>query len=224
MRKRLYAVVVIMIIVCCACATAWAGKAGEIKDDVYTDIVFNFSFKIPTGWSASIKDAKSALRISMNQKSYPVPEQFKAHPDYAQIPTITVLADTTSLTVDQFLDNLLDGKTKSKQKDFFLRNLALISRPHEVLKRSDATVAGAKAIQLDVRQQYSLEVAKPPDPDDDQAAGSDRADVVNDFKAGIIFVTVRDGKVLAIHGICEYKLSAQYKDSFGALFNSLMLK
>lgn len=223
MRKRLHALVAIMVIVCFAYGTAWAGKAGGIKDDVYTDSGFNFSFKIPAGWSASIKDAKSALRISMNQKSYPVPEQFKAHPDYAQIPTITVLADTTSLTVDQFLDNLLDGKAKSKQKDFFLRNLALISKPHEVLKRSDATVAGAKAIQLDVRQQYSLEVAKPMDPDD-EAAGTDRADVVNDFKAGIIFVTVRDGKVLVIHGICEYKLSAQYKDSFGVLFNSLALK
>ncbi len=212
MKNTICLALTCLFVVTMIVAPASAKKAGEVKDDVYIDGNHKFSLKIPTGWGPTIKEEKSPLRLVLIQKSYPVPEQFQNRRDYAQIPTISVLVDTTSLTVDQFTDNLLDPKTKSKQKTYFLRNMPLISKNHDVLKRSPVTAGDAKAIALEVRQEYSLEVAQP---------GSDMADVVQDYKSGQIYITVKNGLVYVIHGICEYKLSSSYKPIFDGAFASL---
>jgi hypothetical protein len=215
MKKAICLVLTSLFLVAIIAAPALAKKAGEVKDDVYTDADLKFSVKVPTGWSPTIKDVKSPLRLVLIQKSYPVPEQFQNNRDYAQIPTISVLVDTTSLTVEQFVDSLLDAKYKSKQKQFFTRNMPLIAKTHDVLKRSNVTAGDAKALALEVRQQYSLEVAQ---------AGSDMADVVQDYKSGQIFVTVKNGLVYVIHGICEYKLNSSYKPIFDGVSASLKIQ
>jgi hypothetical protein len=193
-------------------APVLAKKAGEVKDDVYTDGTYKFSVKVPTGWSPTIKDDRSPLRLVMTQKSYPAPPQFQANRDYTQIPTISILVDTTSLTVDQFVDSLLDSKCKTKQKQFFVKNMPLIAKVHEVLKRSNVTIGDVKALALDIRQAYTVEVAQ---------AGSDMATVVQDYKSGKIFAAVRNGKIYIIHGICEYKLNSSYDEFFNGVFTSL---
>lgn len=212
MKKAICLVLTCLFFVVVVAAPALAKKAGEVKDDVYTDANHKFSVKIPTGWSPTIKDERSPLRLVLTQKSYPVPEQFQSNRDYAQIPTISVLVDTTSLTVDQFVDSLLDSKCKSKQRQFFVRNMPSIAKVYDVLKRSNTTAGDAKALALEVRQQYSVEVAQ---------SGSDMADVVQDYKSGKIFVTVKNGKAYVIHGICEYKLNTSYDQFFTGVFNSL---
>jgi hypothetical protein len=212
MKKSICVALTCLILVAMTVVPASAKKAGEVKDDVYTDGSYKFSLKVPTGWAPSIREEKSPLRLVLTQKSYPVPEQFQDRRDYAQIPTMSVLVDTTSLTVDQFTDNLLDTKSKSKQRAFFLKNMPLINRNHDILKRSPVTAGDAKAIALEVRQEYSLEVAQP---------GSDMADVVQDYKSGQIYITVKNGLVYVIHGICEYKLNSSYKQFFDGIFASL---
>jgi hypothetical protein len=188
-----------------------AKKAGEIKDDIYTDAQYKFNLKIPAGWASTVKDEKSALRFVLTHKSYAVPQQFQGNPEYAQIPTINILVDTTSLSVDQFIDSLLEGKTKSKQKTFFLKYMPLIAKTHDVLKRSPVTVGDAKWVAMEVRQAYTVEVAQ---------AGSDVADVVQDYKSGQIYLTVKNGYVFVIHGICEYKLNSTYKGIFDGFFST----
>lgn len=215
MKRVICLASVCLFLITVIAAPVLAKKAGEIKEDVYTDGLYKFSVKVPAGWASTVKDEKSPLRMVLTHKSYAVPQQFQGNPDYAQIPTITVLVDTTSLTVDQFIDSLLDGKFKSKQKSFFLKNMQLIAKPHDVLKRSPITVGDAKGIAMEVRQAYTVEVAQ---------SGSDMADVVQDYKSGQIYLTVRNGHVYVIHGICEYKLNLTYKGTFDAFFASLQFE
>ncbi len=198
-----------------------AKKAGEVKDKVYTDFTYAFSFSIPGKWSVQVKKSKSPLRLSMEERSPVPPQQFQGElRDYMQIPMIKVLADTTSLTCDQFVKNMLDDEFKSKQKKFFMKSLNLISKPHDILKQSDMTFAGSKAIMIEARQPYSMEVSKRGG-DDASDRGSDRADVINDNKSGAIFLTVRDGHVIIFHMICEYKTSLPLMGVFNNLVKSL---
>ncbi len=132
--------------------------------------------------------------------------------DYMQIPTMAVIVDTTSEGVDKFIDNLLDNNYKSKQKKGLLKYLDLIAKPHEVLKRKDVTFQDQKATIVEVRQAYSMEVSE---------RGSDRASVVNDFKTGSMFFTVRGGRILVIHIICEYQTSSAVMQAFETTLNSL---
>ena len=93
-----------------------------------------------------------------------------------------------------------------------MKNLDLIVKPHDILKRKDITFQDQKATVVEVRQAYSLEVS---------ARGSDRASVVNDFKSGSMFFTVRDGRVFIIHIICEYQTSSGVLQAFETVINSL---
>lgn len=207
MKKSLYITLAIVLAVFVISAPVVAKKAGKVKDDVYTDNNYKFSFKIPTGWSTKISKSKKPDRIILTQKSYAVPQQFQggAKGDYAQIPTIIVIADTTSLKVDEFVDSLLDDKFKSDQKKYFMRKLKLISKSYEIMKRREITVAGAKSIQIEARQQYTIEIPQ---------AGSDKADVVTDFKGGAIFFTVRDGRIFIIYMIYEWYYNKPNLDLF----------
>lgn len=190
-----------------------AEKSGVVENDVYTDSQYGFSFTVPAGWSTKMKDAIQVLRISMMQTSPVAPSQFgDTLRDYMQVPTMAVMVDTTSLGVDQFINNLLDNDFKSKQKKGLMKNLDLIVKPHEILKRKDITFQGQKATIVEVRQAYSLEVS---------ARGSDRASIVNDFKSGSMFFTVRDGRIFIIHIICEYQTSSAVLQAFETVISSL---
>ncbi len=207
MKKSLYIALAIVLAIFVISAPAMAKKAGEVKDDVYTDHDYKFSFKIPPGWSAKISKSKKPDRIVLTQKSYAVPQQFQGgvKEDYAQIPTVIVIADTTSLKVGEFVDSLLNDKFKSDQKKYFMRKMKLISRSHEIMKRREITVAGAKSIQLEARQQYTIEIPQ---------EGSDKADVVTDFKGGAMFFTVRDGRIFIIYTIYEWYYNTLNLDLF----------
>ncbi|MCK5126467.1 MAG: hypothetical protein KAR42_09445 [candidate division Zixibacteria bacterium] len=196
-------------------APVLAKKVGKITDNVFTDDNHKFSITTFEGWSTKVgSKSKLPLRLTMLEKSFPVPQAYQGggKEDFAQIPTIRVLVDTCSTTAEQFIENLLDSKFKSKQKKFFRKNLKLISRPHEVLKKTQATIQDQKAVIYSIRQAYRNEVAQ---------SGSDRADIINDFIAGYILYTVRDGKIYVATMLMEYKTSASYNTKWNELLSSL---
>lgn len=213
MKRKLTFVLMMVLALSLMGIPLQAKKAGEINEDVYTDAEYNFSFNVPAGWSSKIGKSGKVLRVNLDQTSAVPPRHFQGDlRDYMQIPTIKVLVDTTSLSVDEFIDNLLDSEFKSKQKKGLMKYLTLISKIHEVQKRSKVTFADAKATVLEARQSYSMEVSR---------RGSDKAEVLNDYKYGSIFFTVRDGKVYIIHMICEYQTSGPLINIFNAMLNSL---
>lgn len=214
MKKTLLIFLTISLFFMVMFVPASAKKVGEIKDGVYYDKEYKYSFKTPDGWGTKIgSKSKKLLKISMTQKSYAVPQNFQAgNEDYAQIPTIKVFADVTDVDVKTFLKQLNDSEYKSPQKKYYMRNLKLLSRPHEIIRNRDITLEGQKAIVLDVRQAYSIDIA---------TRGSDRARQINDYKAGSILLTVRQGKIFIVHMITEYQTNASYTSIFGSLIGSL---
>lgn len=202
-----------VLLIACIGAPVQAKKAGEVKDNVYLDNEYNFSFKVPEGWSTSIKSSKYALRLTMDQKSPVPPYQFQGSlRDYMQIPIMAVIVDTTSMDANEFVDSLLSPSFESKQKKFMDKYLKIVSRPYEMVKRQEITFQGHLAVLMEARQPYEITVAQ---------QGSDKADVVNDNKYGTIFVTVRDGHVYMISMICEYRTSQPILDMYNKMIDSL---
>lgn len=212
------AVTVVLIIVFIGTPVE-AKKAGEVKDNIYRDSDYDFSMQIPDGWSTSIKNAKYALRMTMDQKSPVPPQQFQGNlRDYMQIPTMAVIVDTTSLGATELFDSLLSSSFESKQKKFMDKYLKIVSRPYNVVKRKEVTFAGQVAIFFEARQPYEITVAKEVTPNQ---PASDKADVVNDNKYGTIFLTVRGGHVYLISMICEYRTSEAILDMYNRMIASL---
>jgi hypothetical protein len=213
MRRHLSRVLILVFVLSLVSLPVQAKKAGIIEDNVYTDNDYGFSFTVPNGWSDNIKKSKYALRVSLEQTSAVPPRHFQGDKrDYMQIPDIKVIVDTTSLSPEEFIDMLLNSEFKSKQKKALLKYLKLISKPHEIQKRSKVTFAGQPSTVLEARQAYSMEVS---------SRGSDRADVVNDYKTGSIFCTVRDGKVYIFHLICEYQTGGPIMKLFSEMISGI---
>lgn len=216
MKRYVVIVLAVVFLFSLVSIPVYAKKAGEILEDVYTDNTYDFSFKVPTGWGAKMKKDKSALRVTLTQKSPVPPYHFQGElRDYMQIPTIRVLVDTTSKGVDEFVDELLNSEFESKQKKNMMKLLNLISKSHEIQKRRTLTVGGNRAVVVEARQAYTMEVS---------VERSDRAEVVQDFKSGAIFFTVRDGNIIVFHVICEYQTSGpivSFSDK-GSVFQSIL--
>jgi len=191
-----------------------AKKAGEITEGVFTDNDFNYSFKVPESWSDNIRKSTSPLRINLHQKDYPVPRDYiGGNEDYAQVPTMVIFVDTTSLSAKAFTDSLLSESFSSKQKKFFLKNMRLFGRYYEVLKRREYTFQDNLAVLLDARQQYSREIQS--------SSGSDKADIVNDYVGGGLFITVRDGIVFILEMEYEYQFHGTYQEVRNFLLETL---
>jgi len=213
-RKLVLSALALVFMLTLIYVPAQAKKAGEIEDDIYTDFDHNFSFKVPNGWSANIKKSKYALRVALDQKSPVPPRHFQGElRDYMQIPTIDVIVDTTSLETEEFVDSLLSPDFKSRQKKGLMRYLDILEKPtYEIQKRSKLTFHGHPATVLEVRQPYSMEVS---------TRGSDRAEVINDYKTGLVFLTERDGKLFIISMLCEYQTSNSILGIVNSLINSI---
>lgn len=214
MKRNICLVVALGFVLSLIGSPVLAKKAGEIKDGVYIDSDYNFSFKVPVGWAGKVKNAKYAQRIALAQTSPVPPRHFSDSDlrDYMQIPSISVIVDTTSLEVGAFVDGLLDAEFDSKQKKGLMKLLKLIAKPHDIMKRREITFADKNAVLVEARQAYSMEVSR---------MGSDRASVVNDYKYGAIFFTVREGNVYIVHMICEYQTSNSIMEMFNGMLNSL---
>lgn len=193
---------------------AQAGKIGEIKDKVFTDKDHGISFSVPDGYSSKIgSKSKNPLRLTLLDKSPVYPRRFQGgFEDYAQIPTLKLLVDTCSSTVDEFIANLLNSDFKSKQKKFFMKHLKIIAKFHDILKSGNISIQDSKVVLLEARQAYELQLSN---------RGSDRAEAYNDYLSGWMMFAVRDGKIYAMHMISEYKTSASYAPMWNAVINSI---
>ena len=215
MNKFITSVLIMLFATVLLGSPLFAGKkAGEVTEGVFTDNDYGYSFKIPEGWSESVKKSQSAIRIVAHQKDYPVPRDYiGGNEDYAQIPTMVILADTSSLNSKVFTDSLFSDSFSSKQKKFFLKNMRLLNGSFEVLSRKEYTFRDQLAVLVEIRKQYSREIQS--------ESGSDKADIVNDYIGGALFITVRGGKVFALEMEYEYQFHGTYKQILDMLLASL---
>ncbi|MEZ5359062.1 MAG: hypothetical protein R3F48_09565 [Candidatus Zixiibacteriota bacterium] len=215
MKKLLMLVLTLSFMMVSISGPVMAKKVGDIKEGIFTDKNHKFSMAALDGWSTKIGSSEKApLRLTMLEKSYPVPQDFQGggKEDFAQTPTIKVLVDTCSVSVEDFINNLSSHDYDSDQKKYFLKQLTLIKKPHEVQTSSDVTIQGEKAVIVNVRQAYTKEIS---------STGSDRASVINDYISGYILYTVREGKVYVFTLCTEYKMASNYATKWNQLVNSI---
>ncbi len=216
MKKAVYMILLAGLAIMVISAPAWAKKAGEVKDGKYIDGDYKFSFTVPDGWGVDIKQSKSPLRLVMTQNQAPIPQHFlNGGEDYAQTPTMVVFADTTSLTAEQFLNALNDSNVKSEQKKFFLQKLTIITKPHDVLKEKDITIAGIPAKVGEYKQLYQVDVS---------VRGTDKSNQVTNYKGGSIFIGVKNNMVYLFYIIFEYQYNNQYIGIFNAILGTLKIE
>jgi len=173
-------------------------KAGEIKENVYTDAKYGFRLTLHENWKPRVNDADDAARLVLTQRNYAIPTKYKDAPDYTKIPRLVVYVDTTSTSAPVFIDSLVSQNFKSKQKSAMVGEL-------EFLQEKDITPKGKARIELagttgffwKGQSKYVKEIAE------SASATTGRREYGN--YGGAIYAVNRDQYIILFHVMCEWE-------------------
>ena len=212
--KRILIALILTALVFSVAGARKKDKAGAVKDRVYTDSKYNFTLEIPEVWKYNIKKSKDNIRLILTKKQYEIPTQFDRAPSYTTVPKVTVLIDTTSRSLDIFVDSMLADKFNSKQKKSILSEFPILFGDYRLKKRSKMSVEGTEGVMITAQMRYTIQVQRP-------GSESDKADVVSDFYGGSVFFVKHGSDVLMFHFICEWRYFEIYLQEFVSLVEGL---
>ena len=189
---------------------AKAEKTGEVEENVYTDSKFGFQITGLDNWKVKADKEPSLARVVMTQKNFKVSSIPGADKHTTSIPTIIILADTTSLTLEQFEESLM-GKGKLLQnKEEFMLKLDLLPNS-ETLETHDVTIDSVPSRDHTLKQPYKKtgEDLRINDP----IHGSDV--IIKDFVAGHVIIFKKGKSIFVVQSSCEreffYPVSSEFQ-------------
>jgi hypothetical protein len=174
------------------------GKTGEVEDNVYTDSKFGFRITGLDNWKVKATKEPSLVRVVMTQKNFKVSSIPGADKHTTSIPAILILADTSSLSLEQFEESLL-GKGKLLQnKEEFMLKLDLLFNS-ETLETHEVTIDSMPARDYTLKQPYKKTGEDPRR--NDPIYGSEV--IIKDFVAGHLLFFKKGRTIFVVQSSCE---------------------
>lgn len=100
-----------------AAATAEARRkspgAGYVKDGVFYDVKYDYSFTVNSNWSDRIRKNKENYRIVLVQKNYGIPPHYQNAEVYTLVPRVVVYMAETNMRPGEFVDSLFSRTWES---------------------------------------------------------------------------------------------------------------
>jgi hypothetical protein len=190
-------------------------KTGDVEKNVYTDLEFGFRINGLDNWKVKNQKEPSLVRTVMTQKNYKVSTIPGASKYTTTIPTILVLAGTTSLSLEQVEKSLLEGKKFLENKDDFLIKLDLISNS-ESLEIHDVMIDSMPGRDYTLKQSYKKtgEDIRVRDP----IYGS--SVIIQDFLAGHLVMFKKGDNLYVVQFSCErefyYPTNSEFQKIIGS--------
>ncbi len=215
MRKLMIFVLALLLAVSMTIQSRAGDKTGEVKDNVFTDSKFGFQITGLQNWKVKKQDEPSLVRVLMTQKNYKVSSIPGASKYTTTIPSILVLADTTSLSLEEIEKCLLKAGKNLDNKEGFLIKLDLITNS-ECLEVHDLTVDSIPARDYILKQLYKKtgEDMRVRDPINGSQV------IIQDFLAGHVIVFKKGKNVYVVQSSCEreffYPTDSEFQNIIGS--------
>jgi hypothetical protein len=191
-------------------------KTGEVKKNTYIDAKFGFQVTGLLNWKVKTEKEPSLLRVFMTQKNYKVSTATVSAQSTTAIPTILILADTTSLSLAEVESCLFQKCEKLKIRDDYLLKLDLIPNS-ENLGTGDVTIAKLPARVYTLRQKYKRVVE---DITERSSSPSGGTVIVEDFLAGYVILFKKGNNLYMVQFSCEREFFAPTSEEFQKIINS----
>ena len=193
-------------------------KTGEVKKNVYTDSKFGFQITALRNWKVKTQKEPSLLRVFMTQKNYKVSRTRGASQQTTAIPTILILADTTSLSLAEVESCLFYKGKKLKNKDDYMMKLDLIPNS-EYLGMGDVMIDSLPARMYTLQQKYKKTV------DDPRQRRSPMGStvIIEDFLAGHVILFKKENRIYVVQFSCEREFFAPTNEEFQKIIKSMRL-
>lgn len=199
-------------------------KAGEVKEQVYSDKTYNFEIEFLKNWKYRISKLKENFRVTLTQKNYEVPPDYLDAPDYTQVPRLVIYADTSTMAPLPFLDSLLSDSYSSDQKKEMLKEFEILhdytDGRDEVVPRSrkPITVNDNKGVLWTAQGKYVKEVSLS---SSSNATDADYNKRVYGAYGGAIAAVRKDDQIVVFHLICEWTYFPTVFEEVMSMVNSL---
>jgi hypothetical protein len=198
MKRLLIALLMMTLVFSVAEGRKKGDKSGEVAGNTYIDGTYPFKLTFNDAWKYTMKKGEDKIRLILTQKKYDIPPAYTHAPNYTTVPKITVMVDTTSLSLDMFVDSLLSNAYKSDQKKAITSEFPILFGDYQVRKRFKLPAGASEGIQVLAQLQYTISVQG-------SGSGSDRGEIVTDFYGGSIFFAKKDNNIYMLHFIGEWR-------------------
>lgn len=211
--KRIIFWLLVGILIVTISDLSWAKKqkTGRVKGNTFTDSKFAYELSFLKNWKLKDEKEPSLLRASLMKKNYQIDRisSLQSRGEF-NIPTILILADTTSLSIEEFKKALLaDGTKKIKNKDDYTLALEFLMGS-EVMQESEILVDSIPARILTMRKPFERVVKDPTRTRD--PLGSAR--IINEFLLGYLLFFKHDRNIFLIQFSCERQFFAVNHEEF----------
>lgn len=192
-------------------------NTGEVKKNVYTDSKFGFEITGLPNWKMKAQKEPSSLRLLLTQKNYKVSQSSGASQYTTAIPTILILADTTSLSLADVESCLFQKGEKLKNKDDYMLKLDLIPNS-DYLGIGDVTIEKVPARMYTLQQKYK----KTGEDIKRRGVGFPEGStvIIEDFLAGHVLLFKKDNKLYMVQFSCEREFFAPTNEEFQKIIKS----
>jgi len=175
-------------------------KTGKVKGNVFADKKFVYQLTFLENWKLSTEKEPSMVRATLMKKNYQVDKSLRFSGYEVSVPTIIIMADTTSLSLEQFKKGFMEESEKIKIKNSGEYKLKLeFLTNSELLQEKEILVDSIPAYILTFKKKYFKTVYDPTR----GATPEGTEKIVEDFVAGHIVLFKKEKNIYVVHFSCE---------------------
>ncbi|MFH2049688.1 MAG: hypothetical protein ABIJ12_09600 [bacterium] len=121
----------ILLAICVCMPSGYAKKkkpkAGEIENNIFTDLKNNYELTLSEEWKANVLKDDDDYRLILVQKNYEIPPDYIDAPDYTYVPRISVYICESNMSSFALLDSLLSDTYSSEIKSDIFKEFEILN-------------------------------------------------------------------------------------------------
>jgi hypothetical protein len=215
-------VVFMLVIMIGVPAIAGKTKTAECKDNVLTDLKYNYTIDVPDNWKVKTfkEDAgkPEVLRALLMQKNYQVNRDVKNIGGEFIIPEIQIYVRPAAMTAAEFLEKLKHDIEMRSSDDNIISQMNLVL-DGEFQGSDEVVLAGNKTIRAMFKRPWERHLqAEADDPKYRQYGG---LIIQNVHDVHEVYIFERDGDLFVINDQVENEFYLVIKEEFAQIISSL---
>lgn len=190
---------------------AWAKKekTGVLEKDLFSDTVYGYQLTVPYNWRLKTEKEPSLLRATLQKaklENLPAGGGQGYYDGTRFIPTVTVIADTTSLSLERFGELLLEAKGHLPNEKQYLMKMELLLQS-TLESQQKVKVAGLDGIKYTLQKKYLKVVSDPRQ----RVYGTSKEVTVEESLLGYMVVFKNQNRVFIVQCVGE-RATFQFED------------
>lgn len=159
-RLVLFISIVFFLLLAVQSIPAKQEKTGRTEKDTLIDERYGYNLRVLSNWKIELEKEPSLVRSTITKKNYQINKASTSFEEERLIPTIIICADTTSLSLPEIENSLIQGKGVFRNRDEYLMKLDAIAT-YELIKTQDIVLDSIKGKVYGYKKSYLRQVIDP---------------------------------------------------------------